>query len=237
MRNVFHITRIYIFLVLVSFASSAWSVTVNSALGGASLDGAWSFGCSDPDFDEGGIYDEQEFLIYQGNTVESRVYLYASGNESCSGGIVGVESEGPFDIMIEQEPVVIEGWLGEDEFGDDAIVGPPDRQDGTGSLPAGSSSGEPFDASVEIFVIPGEADEAGCAYIDDTDQTQNGLNWYLYRCAGEDDESYIPFLDTNEPLIKAELPVIGVIPIPAGIWLFGTALIGFVGYSRRRKIG
>jgi len=30
---------------------------------------------------------------------------------------------------------------------------------------------------------------------------------------------------------------LSAIPVPAGIWLFGTALIGFVGYSRRRKIG
>jgi hypothetical protein len=27
-----------------------------------------------------------------------------------------------------------------------------------------------------------------------------------------------------------------VVPIPAAVWLFGTALIGFVGYSRRRKV-
>ena len=76
---------------------------VSSESGIASLDGAWTFGCSDPDFEEGGIYDEQEFLIYQGNKVESRVYLYASGDETCSGGIVGVESEGPFDIIIKNE--------------------------------------------------------------------------------------------------------------------------------------
>ena len=28
-----------------------------------------------------------------------------------------------------------------------------------------------------------------------------------------------------------------VVPIPAAVWLFGTALIGFIGYSRRRVIG
>ena len=28
-----------------------------------------------------------------------------------------------------------------------------------------------------------------------------------------------------------------VIPVPAAVWLFGTALIGFLGYSRRRKVG
>lgn len=230
MNTVFQITRGFIFLFLASFASSAFSAMVNSEMGGASLDGAWSFGCSDPDIEDGGIYDEQEFLVYQGNSVESVVYLYASNDESCSGGIVGTESEGPFEIIIEEDPVLIEGWLGEDENGEDISVDPPLRQGGGGSL-----NPNPL-ASVEIFVIPGEGDEAGCAYIDDTDQTQNGLNWYLYRCAGEDDTSFIPFLDTNEPLIKAELPI-SVIPVPAGIWLFGTALIGFVGYSRRRRIG
>lgn len=228
MNTIFHVTRAFIFLSIASFASSAWSVTVNSELGGASLDGAWSFGCSDPDIEDGGIYDEQEFLIYQGNTVESRVYLYASDNASCSGGIVDIGGEGLFNILVEDDLEQIEGWLGEDENGNEVLVDPPPRQGGGGLL-----NPTPL-ASVEIFVIPGEVDEAGCVYIDDTDQT--GLNWYLYRCAGEDDASFIPFLDTGEPLIKAELPVVGVIPVPAGIWLFGTALIGFVGYSRRRKI-
>lgn len=31
-------------------------------------------------------------------------------------------------------------------------------------------------------------------------------------------------------------PQAPVIPVPAAVWLFGTALVGFVGYSRRRKI-
>ena len=31
-------------------------------------------------------------------------------------------------------------------------------------------------------------------------------------------------------------PQAPVIPVPAAAWLFGTALVGFVGYSRRRKI-
>ena len=29
---------------------------------------------------------------------------------------------------------------------------------------------------------------------------------------------------------------VSVVPVPAAVWLFGTALIGFFGYSRRRKI-
>lgn len=239
MSTVLQITRGLVFIFVAAFASSAWAVTVSSALGGASLNGAWGFGCSDPDFEEGGIYDEQEFLIYKGNTVESRVYLYASDNETCSGGVVAVESEGPFDFFIEKEPIEVQGWgyMEEDEFENEFLVQvpPPARQDGKGSLPAGALNGEAFYASVEIFVIPGEGNEAGCVYVDDTDQTQNGLNWYLYRCSGEDD-AYIPFLDFDEPLVKSELPI-NVIPVPAGIWLFGTALIGFIGYSRRRNIG
>jgi hypothetical protein len=231
MNKVFHVTRASIFLILASFASTAMSATVNSELGGASLDGAWGFGCSEPDRDEPDeLYDEMEFLIYQGNKVESRLYLYASANGSCSGDIMDIESEGPFDIMVEDELVQIEGWLGEDQTGDKVLVDPPPRQDGKGLL-----NPTPL-ASVEIFVIPGEGNETGCAYMDDTDQTQNGLNWYLYRCEGEDDASFIPFLGTDEPLIKAELPVVGVIPVPAAVWLFGTVLIGFVGMSRRRKV-
>jgi hypothetical protein len=39
---------------------------------------------------------------------------------------------------------------------------------------------------------------------------------------------------TNTPeYLKA---TISTVPVPAAFWLFGTALIGFVGMSRRRKI-
>ncbi len=31
--------------------------------------------------------------------------------------------------------------------------------------------------------------------------------------------------------------IVSPIPVPAAVWLFGTALIGFIGLSRRRKIG
>jgi hypothetical protein len=38
-------------------------------------------------------------------------------------------------------------------------------------------------------------------------------------------------IDPNDPSC-----VIGAVPVPAAVWLFGTALIGFVGLSRRRKV-
>ena len=48
-------------------------------------------------------------------------------------------------------------------------------------------------------------------------------------------EGWSPSGALNEPEIDA-IAAVQVIPIPAAAWLFGTALIGFVGYSRRRKI-
>ncbi|MGI9319103.1 MAG: VPLPA-CTERM sorting domain-containing protein [bacterium] len=37
----------------------------------------------------------------------------------------------------------------------------------------------------------------------------------------------IAFVDTGS---------INPVPVPAAVWLFGTALIGFIGVSRRRKV-
>jgi hypothetical protein len=43
-------------------------------------------------------------------------------------------------------------------------------------------------------------------------------------------------LSDNRDGVSLLLSEVSAIPIPAAAWLFGTALIGFVGYSRRRKI-
>ncbi|MDH3378061.1 MAG: VPLPA-CTERM sorting domain-containing protein [Gammaproteobacteria bacterium] len=52
----------------------------------------------------------------------------------------------------------------------------------------------------------------------------------------------IPFdaaLDTSssDSQVYALWTPVNPVPVPAAVWLFGTALIGFFGYSRRRKIG
>ena len=213
MNTVFHIIRAFTFLILASFASTALSITVNSESGGASINGAWAFPGCNLDAGEFDDMDYEEFLIFQGNTVESRIVQYASNDQSCSGiGAIG-ESE-IFDFT--DEDVQSLGW--------EEPPGQPPRQDGNGLL-------EEFPIVTEIAIlIPGEDSEAMLLYIDDT-----ALIWYLYRGAGGDDDPPSLFLSGEEPLIKTDLAV-GAIPIPAGIWLFGTALIGLVGMSRRRKV-
>lgn len=44
-------------------------------------------------------------------------------------------------------------------------------------------------------------------------------------------------VDFNNIGFTAEVSDPSVIPIPAAVWLFGTALIGFLGYGRRRIVG
>ena len=34
----------------------------------------------------------------------------------------------------------------------------------------------------------------------------------------------------------SHLEIVGAVPVPAAVWLFGTALIGFIGLSRRTKV-
>jgi hypothetical protein len=36
--------------------------------------------------------------------------------------------------------------------------------------------------------------------------------------------------------LDADFTPVGAVPVPAAIWLFGTALIGFIGFSRRRNV-
>lgn len=77
---------------------------------------------------------------------------------------------------------------------------------------------------------------------------------------GPQQESLFPFIITDAPSFRftGSMTIFGIdtadpsnvltttidglavpaeVPVPAAVWLFGTALIGFIGYSRRRKIG
>lgn len=226
MNKLFHISRVFIFLVLASFATTALSITVNSESGGASLDGTWAFpGCNLDleDFDS----DYEEFLIFQDLTVESRIVLYTSTDMSCSG--VGTIGESEIFDFTDEGDLPTQGW----EDGDQPECQDPSNCSGN----AGLLADEPLATAIEITIPgePGEEDEVEIIYwyIDDTGDDL-GLSWLLYRNAVDDDEAPIRFMSAEEPLYKtADL---SPIPLPAAAWLFGTALIGFVGVSRRRKV-
>jgi hypothetical protein len=53
----------------------------------------------------------------------------------------------------------------------------------------------------------------------------------------DDADFYSSFLVklADEPPAAPEFPDPAVVPIPAAAWLFGTALLGFFGVSRRQK--
>ena len=44
-------------------------------------------------------------------------------------------------------------------------------------------------------------------------------------------------ISPDEGVATANLTITSPIPVPAAVWLFGTALIGLIGISRRRKVG
>jgi len=86
MNTVFHIARAFIFLVLASFVSTAFSSTVEvRAESGSlqSLEGVWAF--NDCQYDPEppgppipGEFDTQKYLIFQGNNAEGREVQYTS---------------------------------------------------------------------------------------------------------------------------------------------------------------
>lgn len=219
MSTVFHITRAFTFLMLASFASTALSVTVGSESGGASLDGVWAHpNCQyapfpyPPDFED---FDTLELTFFQGNTVENRLFQFSSKDDSCSGSRTLIRLLTA--TLSKTEELESPGWMDNDE-----LVPPPPRQDGNGLLDP-----TPL-VTMLTFLLSGDEVGPSPHYIDDTAEI-----WYLYRKAGEDDVPSI-FMGL-EPLIKTDL-VLSPIPIPTAFWLFGTALIGFVGISRKRKV-
>jgi len=224
MSTIFNIMRAFIFLMLASFASTALSVTVSSESGGASLDGTWGFEGCFRDFEEYGDVYYEEYLIFKGNEGESRLLGFGTdsncGSGTGSGGtLLGSEM---FDLTNEGDKQS-DGW--EDT--------PPPPCQNTGEC----TNLDPDPKVTELAIsIPGEDDEIIRFYIDDTGGDDNNPSWLLYRTVSiEVDEEEVPTftLSAEEPLYKTD---ISPIPVPAAVWLFGTALIGFVGMSRRRKV-
>jgi hypothetical protein len=64
---------------------------------------------------------------------------------------------------------------------------------------------------------------------------QADLIWYFENTSGGSLTIDLG-TDTNDYSHWTEYGPVSVVPVPAAVWLFGTALIGFVGMSRRRKV-
>ena len=79
-----------------------------------------------------------------------------------------------------------------------------------------------FQAAATGFIFPGND---GPGY-DGGDLFKNGSVFGDGDFDKPRDIGFITFVD----------PAISAVPVPAAVWLFGTALIGFVGMSRRKKV-
>ena len=86
----------------------------------------------------------------------------------------------------------------------------------------GNFSGQPggIDIDANISVIPSTL----YSYILLTDVTGN--------------QTGFPFGEADIDAVGAisSAPPVSAVPVPAAFWLFGTALVGFIGVSRRRKV-
>ena len=219
MNSLTYVTRSLAFLGLLSFAPAAFSVVINGEAGPQSLDGAWEFGCGGPDPEEEIFTDYNELLVFDGDVVKSQALIFSTTNGSCGGGfsletlVTGTVLSYDFEMFPQWE---------------DSII--PDSLDG----------GDPLSSNPVVtplaFQVPGEPLELAFFYMDNTIINLTG-DACLYRNGDSDDpEIYSNFLSAEEPLCKIELDV-NPIPLPASVWLFGSALIGFVGFSRRSKVG
>jgi hypothetical protein len=225
MKTLFHIIRIFMFLIFASFASTSVAVTVNSELGGASLNGTWTVpGCN---LDPGEVGDQyyEEYLVFTDTSVDVVILGYGTADSTCS-GIGSVYEQEMFDFITLGDEST-EGWEVDPQPSCQNPDACPDQTDPKLLDPM------PDVTELEIELSATET-ETIYFYIDDTGGSNPDLPWLMYRTL-EETEPLI--LSVEEPLVKTADLDIGVIPVPAGIWLFGTALIGFVGYSRRRKIG
>jgi hypothetical protein len=92
----------------------------------------------------------------------------------------------------------------------------------------GDISGQPSGFDIDAFIGPG-AVTLGTLYsyilLTDVLPNQSGSPF------GEADIDAVGAISSG-----AAVDPIPAVPVPAAFWLFGTALIGFIGISRRRKI-
>ncbi len=185
---------------LASMPAFAQSILVSAESGNlVPIDGVWEFpGCSEPDFEDPPEerFDQREYLIYDGNTIESLIIFHSSTDGSCTGDETIVSEK--FPIQSNPTPQQSLGWGEIDDFGMVTIVAPPLCQDPAACPPVGLLNSMPFVTETAIDLGNNEF-EIGYQYIDDTGDT-----WYLYRNAGEDDAPTL-YMSPDEPLRKVDI--------------------------------
>ncbi len=65
---------------------------------------------------------------------------------------------------------------------------------------------------------------------------QNNATSILYKELGPPEFRMFAYNPDNSHTYIGSLSVPNPVPVPAAVWLFGTALVGFIGFSRRRKV-
>jgi hypothetical protein len=158
----------------------------SEVLGTVPLDGTWAFGCDneEPGFEN----DEDEVLVFLGDTFEAQEIIYESTDETCTGvaeiTILDTGTVAAFDQFM------VSGWI--DEEGIVSQVA-PERNDGGGNL-----TYNPYVVPLE-FHIPGvEIIERSFVYVDDTAEP-----WCLYfEYSEEDDDEWGEYLGFSEPRCK-----------------------------------
>jgi len=104
--------------------------------------------------------------------------------------------------------------------------------------------GTDIDANVEITgTLFGGGNVSDTFFIDPTGTS--GADWFFLGLAGTVfdganltsisfvNQAPANYLAVDDLLLDIQ---VNAVPVPAAIWLFGTALVGFVGMSRRRKV-
>jgi hypothetical protein len=162
------------------------TINVTSEVSGTvPLDGTWAFECDNEDGIEN---DENEVLIFLGDTVEAQEILYESKNGTCTGvveiTILATGTVAAFDQF------VVSGWINEDDQVSDFA---PERNDGMGNL------------TYQPSVVPLEFDAPGAPFIERTfvyvDDTADP--WCFYREYAEDDDNiWGEYLSFGEPRCK-----------------------------------
>jgi hypothetical protein len=111
----------------------------------------------------------------------------------------------------------------------------------TGTITTAGVSPDPVIDSVDDNLITWDLDLLALGALNDSAQSINqgfwiqlgfGSKYVSYDNLGNE----IPKSGTNTPEYLAAQLTVSPVPVPAAFWLFGTALIGFVGISRRTKI-